>query len=179
MSGKWIALAGGLIGIGIGVYYLTRRPRAQYYASGYVVDAITSQPVSGCTLTTEEGRTFTSRADGSFKVSCSLSSFNLHLSATGYLPKNINVSGLQINETVSIGAVSLAAIVQRLPLGDGTLGDLDDDGWVTETDLNMIEDAWLGNITLTPEQARRALYPGNTELGMSNLLAWVNYVMYG
>lgn len=58
----------------------------------------------------------------------------------------------------------------------GSYGDLDNDGYVTEADANMIASYTVGNITLTPEQLKRADVDGNGTVDMGDAMRIAQYV---
>jgi len=69
-------------------------------------------------------------------------------------------------------------MVQPCPVG--SLGDIDNDGWVTEGgDFELARKFWLGELVPTDEELRRADWDGCGFVTMWDVLDIWNYLLYG
>ena len=58
----------------------------------------------------------------------------------------------------------------------GQMGDVDGDGWVTDSDAQMVAEYVVGNITLTPEQLSRADVNGDGIVDIVDAMFIAQYV---
>lgn len=98
----------GLVLYGIYRFLTSNAPiGAQCYVAGRVVDASTEQPIVGCLLTYDDGRTATSGANGTFKIGTLSQSVNVTFSASGHIAQTISFTGLILNHTYDAGDIAL------------------------------------------------------------------------
>ncbi|HJP80175.1 MAG TPA: carboxypeptidase regulatory-like domain-containing protein [Pseudonocardiaceae bacterium] len=107
-----------------GVDALTTGPHGDI--AGHVTDAATKQPISGASVSTQDGRTVTSGADGGYDIKVPAGSYDLTATKYGYDAKTVSGVSVSANATV---AEDFALSAEAFHTISGAVADGSGHGW--------------------------------------------------
>ncbi len=137
---------------------------AQRKISGFVQDASTNSPLSGATISIQNGKTTSlSKEGGAFEITAPKGRSVLEISFVGYDTRTLVVGANETNVVINLARSAASALNEVVVVGYGTKKKVDLTGAISTVSAKEIESRPISNT----QQALQGLVP-NLNLSVSN-----------